>query len=124
MKFSGYIYIFLTIAFTVYGQLVLKWRVNTLSFTLPDGLDSKLKALLSLVFDPFVLTGLAAGFLASIAWMAAMTKFELSAAYPFMALNFVIVMIIAIPLFGESLSIGKLVGTALIVAGTVLVGRA
>ena len=34
----GYIYIFLTIVFTVYGQLILKQQVNTVS-NMPSGFD-------------------------------------------------------------------------------------
>jgi len=122
-RLIDYSYIFLTVIFTVYGQLVLKWRLSKLEFELPQEGAAKIKALIALLFDPFIFSGLSFAILASLTWMAAMTKFELSAAYPFMALNFVFVMLIAVPMFGESMSSSKFLGTALIVAGTILIGR-
>lgn len=37
----GYIYIAGTLFFTVYGQLILKWRLQNLSFQLPEGKIAK-----------------------------------------------------------------------------------
>ena len=121
---SNYIYIALTIVFTVYGQIILKWRLTQIGLTLPDEFLMKIKSLTLLIFDPFILSGFISAFLASLAWMAAMTKFELSAAYPFMALNFVLVFLIAVPLFEEIVSWQKILGTTLIILGTVLIAKA
>lgn len=118
----GYLYIALTVALTVYGQLVLKWQIN-LAGAGPDGFPQKLWFLLSLMFNPWVMTGLIAAFAASIAWMGAMTKFDLSHAYPFMSLNFVLVIILADRLFDEPLSTLKIVGICLIVLGIVVGSR-
>ncbi len=90
---------------------------------MPDEFRDKAVVILKLLFDPYVLSGLSFALLASFTWMAAMTKFELSTAYPFMALNFVLVLIIAVPVFGESLTASKILGTILVVLGTILIGR-
>jgi len=44
------------------------------------------------LFDPLIFSGFASAFIASFFWMAAMTKFELSYAYPFMSRVFVLVL--------------------------------
>jgi multidrug transporter EmrE-like cation transporter len=119
---SGYIYIVLTILFTVYGQLVLKWRLKGVG-ELPDELPAKFRFLISLLVDPIILSGFVAAFLASLAWMAAMTRFELSHAYPFMALNFVIVLMLGGGLLGEAVSLQKVIGVLLICIGTVVAAR-
>jgi drug/metabolite transporter (DMT)-like permease len=116
-------YIALTIAFTVYGQLILKWRINSISVSLPKGGTEKILYLISLLFDPYIFSGIVAAFFASLAWMAAMTRFDLSNAYPFMALNFVFVVLLAALLFGETLSTLKLFGIFLICLGTVVLAR-
>jgi multidrug transporter EmrE-like cation transporter len=121
-RFRDYIYVLLTIALTVYGQLVLKWRVGQRG-SFPSSTKQKIAFLMGLVFDPAVLSGFAAAFLASLAWMAAMTKFELSHAYPFMSLNFVMVLLLSAWLFHEPMTPNKLAGVALIIVGTVVVGR-
>ncbi len=118
-RFYDYIYIFATIIFTVYGQLILKWRITKYG-VLPSDFVEKLKFLISLLFDPLIFSGFAAAFLASLAWMAAMTKFELSHAYPFMSMNFVIVLLLSGWLLSEPLSLQKVIGVALIVFGTIV----
>jgi multidrug transporter EmrE-like cation transporter len=55
--------------------------------------------------------------------MAAMTKFELSYAYPFMSLAFVLVLILSAIIFREPLSVAKVTGLALVVAGIILSSR-
>ncbi|WP_211451725.1 EamA family transporter [Collimonas antrihumi] len=121
-RFIDYFYILATIAFTVYGQLILKWRIGQLG-PLPADLLEKLKFLISLLLDPAIFSGFAAAFLASLAWMAAMTKFDLSHAYPFMSLNFVVVLLLSGWLLSEPLTLQKAVGVGLIVLGTVVAAR-
>ena len=116
----SYIYIALTIIFTVYGQIVIKWQASNAG-PFPEDFNDKLLFLLRLVFNPWVLSGLAAAFLASLAWMAAMTKFDLSHAYPFMSLAFVLVLFLSAFFFNEPLTFSKIAGMALIVGG-ILVG--
>ena len=121
-RYIDYVYIFATIAFTVYGQLVLKWRISAHG-SLPAETLPKLQFLLSLFLDPVIFSGFFAGFLASIAWMAAMTKFDLSHAYPFMSLNFVVVILLSAWLLSEPLTVQRVTGVALIVIGTVVAAR-
>ncbi|WP_421657488.1 EamA family transporter [Leptothermofonsia sp. ETS-13] len=117
-----YLYIAATIGFTVYGQLILKWRIRNFG-PLPVDPVSKLQFLLSLLLDPAIFSSFAAAFLAALAWMAAMTKFELSHAYPFMSLNFMMVLILSGVLLREPLTPPKLIGVMLIVLGTTVAAR-
>jgi len=119
LRLFDYIYILVTIALTVYGQLILKWRIASLG-SLPVGFCDKIKFLISLLYDPAIFSGFTAAFLASLAWMAAMTKFELSHAYPFMSLNFVVVLLLSGWLLNETITTPKVLGVGLIVIGTVL----
>ena len=77
-----YLYIFGTIFFTVYGQLIIKWRISPYG-PLPDRLIEKVQFLLHVLLDPYIISGFVAAFIASFFWMAAMTKFDLSFAYPY-----------------------------------------
>jgi drug/metabolite transporter (DMT)-like permease len=121
-RLADYLYIAATIGFTAYGQLILKWRIAQFE-PLPADTIGKLKFLLLLLYDPAIFSGFAAAFLASLAWMAAMTKFELSYAYPFMSLTFVAVLVLSASILGEPLSVRKVLGVALIVVGTAVVAR-
>ena len=119
---AGFAYVLGTIFFTVYGQLILKWQVSKAG-AIPVPLSEKVPFLVSLIFSPWVLSGLAAGFLAFLCWLGALTKFQLSYAYPFMSLAFVFVMILSVALFHEPLTVGKILGVLLIIAGIIVGGR-
>jgi len=122
-KLTDFSYIFLTILFTVYGQVVMKWRMSNLQVQLPPNFTEKIVVLVKLLFDPFIFSGIVLAFLASLTWMAAMTKFELSFAYPFMALNFVLVFLLGIFVLGEGFSLTRMAGVVLIVVGTLVITR-
>jgi len=119
----GYFYIFGTIAFTVYGQLILKWRITQYD-ALPLLLSEKLLFLAKLFLDPFFVSGLASAFIASLFWILAMTKFEISYAYPFMSLAFVLVFLFSVFVFKESINAYKVVGLTFIVLGIFITSRA
>jgi multidrug transporter EmrE-like cation transporter len=121
-RLTDYIYIAATIAFTVYGQLVLKWRVGFHGH-LPAEFADKLRYVFGVLIDPWIVSGLAAAFLASLTWIAAMTKFQLSHAYPFMSLNFVVVLVLSAWLLNEPITLAKVFGVAMIVIGTVAIAR-
>lgn len=114
----GYVYIAMMLALTLYGQLVLKWRVAQIGAVQDSGLVTYL---VQLLLSPWVISGLAAAFLASICWMLALTRLELSRAYPFTALGLVLIFAASALLFGETLTPGKLGGAALIVSGICVV---
>ena len=116
-----YLYIFGTLFFTVYGQIILKWRIGKVGFSLPEsGIVDKIVALLKLIFDPFIFSGFASAFIASMFWMAAMSKFEITQAYPFMSLAPAIVFILGVWLLNETFTYGKVIGLVLIILGTII----
>lgn len=121
--FLGHSFIALTLAFTVYGQLVLKWQMGGAG-PLPEGGLAKLQFLLLQFLNPWILSGFVSAFVASLAWMAAMTRFDLGYAYPFMSLAFVVVMVFGILFLGEAPSLPKILGTLLVMVGLVVIARA
>lgn len=122
MSNVAYLYVVGTIICTVYGQLILKWRIANYG-VLPESLWGKLTFLVGLLADPYIFSGFAAAFAASLFWMAAMTRLELSVAYPFMSASFALVMLFSIVFLGESLTVHKIAGVALICAGVVVVSQ-
>lgn len=117
---NSYFYIFGTILFTVYGQIILKWRLTSLQVVLPEGLLPKVVMMLKILFDPYIFSGLLSAFVASLFWMGAMTKFEITQAYPFMSIAPAVVFLVGVLFLNETFTIGKLVGLLLIIAGTII----
>lgn len=119
----GYANIVATVALTVYGQLVFKWRVDDAG-ELPGGGGERVAYLVRLMIDPWVISVFAAALLASVTWALALTRFELSFAYPFMALSFVLVLGFGAAFLSESVTPAKVIGVALIVLGLIVGSRA
>ncbi|MNR99791.1 putative 4-amino-4-deoxy-L-arabinose-phosphoundecaprenol flippase subunit ArnE [compost metagenome] len=117
--YVGYGYIFMTIALTVYGQIVVKWQVSKVG-AMPPGVEGKLGFMLGMLLNPWVLSGFFAAFLASFCWMAALTKFPLNVAYPFTSLSFVAVLLASAVLFYEPVTLAKWVGLAFLILGVVI----
>ena len=112
----GYLFIALTVLFTVYGQLVLKWQVG-LAGTVPDTVSGKITFLLNTLTNPWVISGLGSAFIASLFWMLALSKLPLSTAYPYTATSFLLILLFGATFFSEPVTLGKILGTALIVGG-------
>jgi len=119
---TGFVYVLGSVLCTVYGQIVVKWQVAKAG-ALPATLSEKITFLVHLVLNPWIMTGMLAGFFALIFWLAAMTKFELSYAYPFMSLAFVFVLILSAVLFHEPVTLSKVLGILLIVTGIIVASR-
>ncbi|MEI7788391.1 MAG: EamA family transporter [Chlorobiaceae bacterium] len=117
-----YLYIVGTVFFTVYGQLILKWRIVNYG-ALPDQLTEKLFFLLRLFTDVLILSGFISAFIASLCWMAAMTKFDVSYAYPFMSSAFVLVLVFSAVFFREPITWQKVVGMMFIGVGILITSR-
>ncbi len=114
-----FVYIFITIVLTVYGQLIVKWQVN-LAGVFPAAPWDKMVFLGKIMINPWVISSMVAALLASFAWIAALTQLPLSYAYPFMGLTFVLVLLLSATFFQESMTWMKIAGVVLIVAGITL----
>jgi multidrug transporter EmrE-like cation transporter len=115
----SHFYILLTILFTVYGQIVIKWQVN-LAGSFPQSNIEKFQHISKLLLNPWVISGFVCAFLAALTWIAAMTKLPLSYAYPFMSLAFILVMFLSAIFFKEPITINKSLGLALIILGIII----
>lgn len=118
----GYVYIFFSIVLTVYSQIMIKWSLSRMGAS-PDVFPDKFIFLIKAIFNPLVFSGFVAAFLSGLCWMAALTKFEISYAYPFMSLAFVMVTICSYFLLNESISSYKIAGLLLIIAGIVVASK-
>lgn len=115
----SYFYVACTVLLTVYAQIIIKWQVIAAG-SLPAEPADKLWFLARLFVNPWVVSALAALVIATATWMAAMTKLQLSHAYPFVSLAFVLVVLCSAWLFHEPLNLAKLAGLGLICLGIVI----
>ncbi|MEM4871234.1 MAG: EamA family transporter, partial [Thermofilaceae archaeon] len=64
-----------------------------------------------------VIAGFALYALSTLAWLAALSRGELSELYPVISLNYALALIVGWLLFGESVTLAKVLGVALILLG-------
>ena len=115
-----YFYLTGTVLFTAYGQLILKISIAKYG-KLPDSLAGKFLFLFKVMIDPFVLSGFISAFIASFFWMAAMTKFDLSFAYPVIVGGLLLITtLLGILFLNEPVTCGKVIGPILIISGIVV----
>lgn len=97
------------------GQIALKSGLNQLGSK-----PSPVKVLKS-IFTPLIFTGFACYGLSSILYLLALSRLELSYAYPMVALSYVIVTFLSWKLLGEPVPVIRAAGLAVICTGVILV---
>lgn len=98
------------------GQLTFKAGLNQIG-----GLTLSLDMIVSLLMNPLMLLGLAIFAASALLWLIALMRAELSFAYPFLSLSYVLVLAGGAVLFDEQISPLRLLGFALIIVGLFVV---
>ena len=119
----NHFYIFLTIAFAVSSQLIIKWQMKNIALEDTMNIYDKFIFAFSMLFNPYILLSIILTLLSGLSWIIAMTKFDISYAYPFTALGFVFILFFSHILFNETISIYKYVGVSLIVLGIFVISK-
>jgi multidrug transporter EmrE-like cation transporter len=78
---------------------------------------------LRLALEPTILGGVACYVVSLVVWIMALSRVEVSIAYPMLSIGYVINAVAAWYLFGESLTALRLTGIGFIVVGVFLVAR-
>jgi multidrug transporter EmrE-like cation transporter len=107
-----------------YGALIIKQRINQLGKIELDSLARTSTYFVTLLRSPLVLSGLFAILASSAAWMIALSRMEISIAYPTaVALNFLVVITVGMTFYNEGFTVQKMVACALILAAIILLSR-
>jgi len=110
----------LSIAMNVLGQTAIKLGVNqpvgaTLAAANPMAVVSWV------VRSPLIMLGLLMHGVGALAWIVVLSRLDLSYAYPFVAVNFVLVAIVSQVVLSETVPALRWLGIALICGGLTLV---
>ena len=111
-----------TVTASACAQLALKLAMTSpgVAAALPQGGKGILLAVAS---SPLVWVGLTIYGLSVAVWLWILSKVDLSLAYPFVGVSFIIVMLFGVFLLNETVTPLRMVGTVLIAVGCVLVAR-
>ncbi len=115
-------FILFTVVFSAFGQLALKMAVAR-----PDmqaAMQSNVSdAVLAALMSPLIWLGLSIYGLSVSMWIWVLSKTDLSVAYPFVGISFLVTMGFGAFVLGENVTPMRILGTLLIAGGCVLVGR-
>lgn len=112
--------ILLSVLCSAFAHLAFKVGVNAVD-SAPAGMSRVYVA--ALAGNPYVLGGLALHGAALVAWLWALRKADISYAYPFISLGFVIVLGLSAWLLDERIGAMRLIGVGLITGGVFFVAR-
>lgn len=103
------------------GQLLVKMGAKHLE--LDFSAAHLLQSLLVIVKNVPVMSGMVLYGLSFILWVKVLSKVELSYAYPFVSLGYVVILCFSYFFFKEDISLFRAIGTLLIMVGVVFVAR-
>jgi multidrug transporter EmrE-like cation transporter len=104
------------------SQLLLKHGMNTIGrFDFAGG--NLLRTLPVVALNPFVIGGLVVLVFSMGLHLMALSRVDISFAYPFLSVSYVLVLIASYFWFGESINTARIAGIGLICLGTVFVAR-
>jgi multidrug transporter EmrE-like cation transporter len=114
-------YVLICVFFNVSGQYTLKVGMNKFG---EIAVDQNLPlTMLKVLSMPTTVLGLSFYILGSFAWLIALSKVELSLAYPLLSIGYIIIMFVSFFLLNETMSLSKVFGTLMIVGGIIFISR-
>jgi multidrug transporter EmrE-like cation transporter len=105
------------------AQLLLKVATRPLGHFTAFSVDTLQSSIVILFKSPPFWAGMFCYGASLCVWLAALSKAPVSTAYPMLSLGYVAVAVVSVLWLGESLTLPKVFGIALICAGVVLVSR-
>jgi multidrug transporter EmrE-like cation transporter len=119
MPLKNLLLILTSVGLSAIAQIAMKAGVSGAS---TNASTSVLGSYTAMLTAPKVLLGLACYGLGALIWLRVLSMMDVSQAYPFVALGFVLTMTLGFVLLGESPHLTRLVGAGFILAGVWLVG--
>lgn len=113
---SALVFIFLCIGFTVTGQLLMKWGMTQVGKA-PSEPGQLPAFFFKAFFHPGNFFSLVCAGMAVMCWMGALSRCELSFAYPFMSLAIVLVLALTPTLFAEHVGPKQWIGVGIVCVG-------
>lgn len=123
MAKSVYLLILLSVAISAFAQIALKAGMASASVQRALAGGAKIATLFDIAFNPFVMLGLFLYFSSAAVWLLVLARVQVSFAYPFVALGFVLTALLGRFFFQDTFSAAKIIGTMLIMVGVIVLAR-
>ena len=117
---SSIILIFITIILAVTGQFLLKKGMTKIGNISISQISSNI---LKIFTNVYILTSLLIFIIAFLLWLTILSKFDLSFAYPLVAVGYILTALISFIFLKENLTIMRWLGIFLIATGSYIITR-
>lgn len=107
-----------SVVFGAIGQLTLKAGMNSVG-----KVQLSVDTLLKMATNPVLIVGIAVFGISTLLWLFALSKADLSFAYPFLSLIYIAVLVGGALLFNEAITPARVLGFVIIVTGVLIVAR-
>ena len=112
--------ILISVMLSAGGQLSMKSGVNSLEKLGVSDIIAP-ATMFKVISNPMIVLGVFLYGVASIFWLAILSRAELSYAYPMIAISYVVTSVIAWLLFKENLTLIRLLGISMIIGGVYVI---
>lgn len=116
------VYILISVAGSAAGQLLLKKGMSSMG-PLTIRADQVLPIAFGLATNPYVVCGLFIYVCGTFFWLTALSRVDLSFAYPFASLSYIAMILGGWLLFSERIDAWRIAGSAVILLGVLLISR-
>jgi drug/metabolite transporter (DMT)-like permease len=123
MSKTVFLLILASVVMSALAQIVLKAGMSSSSVTSALAGGDRWHAVLTVGTNVKVLGGLFIYFASALVWLLVLSRVQVSLAYPFVALGFILTMVLGWWVHDDTMSLQRIAGTVLIAAGAVMVGR-
>lgn len=115
-------FILFTVMTNAAAQLLLKYGMISLG-SISFSSETLIQRMFQIIFNPWVFAGLTTFVISMASHLYVLSKVDLSFAYPFLSLAYVMVALLAWWLFNEDLGTLKIAGIIFICIGTILIAQ-
>jgi len=123
MRLSTFLFILVSVAMSASAQIVLKLGMGSANIG-PSLNDRRWgEAAWLVATNPWVVSGLTLYFLSAVVWLLVLSRVEVSLAYPFVGIGFILTMLLGWLALGDSMNLTRVAGTLMIAGGVVLIAR-
>jgi multidrug transporter EmrE-like cation transporter len=122
MTWAAFALVLIGVLLNAVAQLALKASVSDTGIINLD-LQSLLTSAGSLASNLWLWLGLLCYAVSVVVWILALSRVDVSIAYPMLSIGYIVNAVAAWQLFGEPMSLGKVVGIGIIIVGVYVLAR-
>jgi multidrug transporter EmrE-like cation transporter len=111
------------IAVTMSAVAQIFFKLGLVSAAPVGSQPSAAPGVITALFTPGVLLGLALYGVGTLVWLTALNRVDVSQAYPFVGVGFVLTAILGHFLFGDQISVQRAAGILLVIMGIIIIAR-